>query len=459
MFINKKNNEFHFGKDDFLGSELACSCERLVQGILAVGGSASGKTNRVMIPFFSSLLRLRMRQHENERWGALILDPKISFASRLIDLVHKAGMKDDLDVLNEHQQITLNPLLSGLDGQKLAEFIVRSLHAGKPMSMSSGAAYFESRALALLGNLITVALFASRPCLKLVSEMVDALILSRQLDSSDPRASDALRRIEIFSEGEEKERRMVLDSVSNYIEPFRHMPWKNIFWEFGPFNLDRIRDEGRILIAAFSPNKVNHLSSGLFLVKMLFYSVVMDRQSIEFNGNRERICLFAVDEFQQVASGNSDADFLAVRREARCAPIFAFQQITQLESIIPNDWKNVLGLLNTKIVLRLTDMETALWAEKLCGFNEEDVDSVTRVADSMQLFYHETSLTTSPRTQPRVPADYFLSLPDGDALIINDRRRLAWLPAHGMTPEQEINWRKKYWPDRLRLLHPRDFRQ
>ncbi len=185
----------------------------------------------------------------------------------------------------------------------------------------------------------------------------------------------------------------------------------------------------------------------------------MDRMSTGFSGNKKRLCLFLIDEFASVASGSSDGEFLAMRREAGACPVFAFQQITQLETVVPGEWRNIVGLLTTKIFLRASDMDTANWGEKMCGFVQEDVQSVTQTPDSMNLFYDETSRTTTRQLRPRVSADYFLAMPDGDAVIVNDKRTLAWFPAYGMTPEQEITWREARWPERPRLLPPSEFRQ
>ena len=418
-----------------------------------------GKTNRVFLPLFVELLKLRFRQDEENRWGAVILDPKLSFARRLVELFRRAGIEDDLYILREKQSVTINPLLSGLSGQKIAEFIAKSLMAGKPVSTSSGASYYESRALSLLGHVITVALFAARPCLRLVSDMIDTLTLGGTLSSSNPQAANALKRIEVFARSEAGEKAKVLDSVQNYLDIFRVEPWRSIFFEYGAFNLDKVRDQGKIIVAAFSPNRVNNLSSGLFLLKMLFYATVMDRLSGDFAGNKSRLCLYAVDEFQSVASGSSDADFLAVRREAGACPIFAFQQLSQLETVLPLEWRNVMGLLTTKIFLRQADPDTCFYAEKLGGFIEETVDAVTKTPDSMNLFYSESSRTVTRQLRPRIPAEYFFSLPDGDVVVINDKRSIGWFPAYGMTTEQENNWRNRKWPERPQLVHPRNFRQ
>ena len=454
----KKQSEFMAARDEFLGHPVRWTLSKLLLGVLVSGSTGSGKTRRVLLSLLMRLLELRWRQDETERWGGLFLDPKQSFAQLLIDIVRYAEFGDDLIVLSESEQVTINPLLSGLSAPKIAEMIVRSLAAGKALSQGSGGFYYESRSLSLLGDLIDVALCAARPCLRLVGEMVDTLILGGTISSPDPRAAEALRRIKIFAAGEEKERRMVLDSVSNYLAPYRHQPWRSIFWEYGPFTLDTIRDEGKMLVAAFSPNKVNHLSSGLFLLKTLFYSVIMDRMTTGFRGDKKRVCLMVIDEFQQVSSGGVDADFLAIRREAKCAPIFCFQQLSQVRSTLPTEWESVTGLLNTKIFLRQSDPDTAAFAEKLCGFVELPIDAVTKAPDAWRLFYQESSRTTTRQLHPRVPAEYFRSLPDGDAIIVDDRVRIAWFPAPGMSEAEEMTWRKKHWPHRRRLLHPREFR-
>ncbi len=267
MLLNQNHEEFYFGRDNFAGQKLRWNRERLTHGICVTGGTGSGKTNRIFLPLVEELLALRSRQDDESKLGGLFIDPKISFARRLVEMIRRAGLGDELFLLSEQPSITINPLLSGLSGKKVAEFLVRSLLAGKPVSLGSGSAYYESRALALLGYIITIVLFCSRPCLRLVSEMVDALSLGQMIESANPGAKDALRRIQVFMQGDEKERKMVLDSIQNYLDIFRDDPWRSIFFEYGPYNLDRIRDEGKLIVAAFSPNKVSNLNSGLFFTQ------------------------------------------------------------------------------------------------------------------------------------------------------------------------------------------------
>ena len=98
--------------------------------------------------------------------------------------------------------------------------------------------------------------------------------------------------------------------------------------------------------------------------------------------------------------------------------------------------------------------------KKLCGQDEKNVDAITKSPDSTNLFYSESSRTTTRQQHPLVPADYFMSLPDGDACDRQRRRLHRVVPSGGeWVGKREKAWRKKRWPRRPRLLHPADFRQ
>src|ERR1700690_2752696 len=111
MFSNRNSDEFTFGRDDFGGGGLTWSLDRLPLGICVTGGTGSGKTNRIFLPLFEELLRLRLRQDEESKWGGVFIDPKLSFAARLVNLIQRAGLEDELHILSENQAVTINPLL------------------------------------------------------------------------------------------------------------------------------------------------------------------------------------------------------------------------------------------------------------------------------------------------------------------------------------------------------------
>jgi len=148
LFKKKQQSttEAVFGQTDFLGDDMTWRLDAMPGGILAIGGTNSGKTNRLFIPLMIGMTNLRQRQKENLRWGGVFIDPKLSFAARLIYLFTEMDLEWNLHVISETQAVPINPLRSGLSGQKIAEMLVKSLFAGKTMTTSSGAAYYESRA-------------------------------------------------------------------------------------------------------------------------------------------------------------------------------------------------------------------------------------------------------------------------------------------------------------------------
>ena len=447
---------FRWGCREVFGQRMLFPYSTLTYGYGITGGTGVGKTRRVLLPLLDELLIQRGFMNDHHKWAALIIDPKLSFAGMFEDFVYARMQSTDYRLLNgTTHTLRINPLMSGLPAQKIAEVLNASLFAGAPMSVSSGAAYYEKRAVALLGILILLAQLSSNPSLEMVSMMADALSHGKALSCSDPRGAEAVGRVKTFLADDPREQKMVLSSIHNVLEPFRAEPWRSIFYEGGMFHLDLARDEGRIIVAAFSPHLTHNLHTGLYLLKQLWFSTVMARMDLTVKCNRTRYCFYIADEFQQICGRGSEAEFFAVRREARGCPIVAFQQISQVRSALGDEWEAVLGLLTNKIFLRNPDPDVGLYAQKLAGEIEVDAESVTETPDFWRIFYEEKSRNISKKTIPRLPADYLFSLPDGDAILLGDRRLLLWFPDIESTLEAEKAYRKEKWPDRPYLLHPR----
>lgn len=456
---SEPEDSFLWGSNQVFGPASRWFYHLLLTGVCFIGGTGSGKTRRLLLTLLDALLQLRSLQPENKKWAALIIDPKLSFASMFIEMAGKRGLSQTVFVLDGRTRFfRINLLKSGLPAQKIAEMLNASLFAGAPMTKSSGAAFYEKRSVALAGNLIELAQLSSDPSLKTVSNMVDALSSGQMISCARFEGKEALQRIEAFLNDDPRERKMVLSSVHNMLEPFRSAPWRAIFYEGGEFNLDVARDEGLIIVCAFSFNLTPNLSTGLYLIKQAWFTTIMARMDRQIKCNRERYCLFVADEFQQLCGRGSEADFFAVRREARGCPIVAFQQISQIRSALGDEWETVLGLLTNKIFLRNSDPDTNFYAQKLAGEVDVQTESVTQTSDYWGSAYDEKSRTLSSQTRSRVPADYLFSLPDGDALLLGDERKLYWFPSQGMSLSEEKAWRKAKWPQRPRLLPPRQYR-
>lgn len=432
--------------------------EMLPLGLCLAGGTGTGKTRRLLLPFLDQLLALRLSLPDNEKWAALVLDPKLSFANFFVEIARQRGQSDRVILLDGVNFVHINPLKSGLPPEKIAEMLHASLLAGASVTRSSGAAYYEKRAIALLAVLIRLAMLAIDPSLKLVSQMADALSQGKPLSCHNPAGEESLQRLENFLQDDERERKMVLSSVHNILEPFRSEPWHDIFFVGGDFHLKAARDDGWILVCAFAPGETSHLNTGLYLLKQLWFSTIMMRMNRNIPCNRERYCFYIADEFQQVCGRGSEADFFAVRREALGCPIVAFQQVSQIRSALGDEWETVLGLLSHKIFLRNSDPDCNFYAQKLGGEVEVISESFTQITEQYSTQYQDKSRTLAPQIRPRVPADYFFTLPDGDAVFYGNERKLFWFPAYGLSFAEEKRLRKTQWPQRPRLLSPREYR-
>jgi type IV secretory pathway TraG/TraD family ATPase VirD4 len=463
FFLGKSNDSetpewtFLWGCIEVFGKAMRWRYAMLTLGVCIVGGTGVGKTRRLLLALLESLLALRITLPESERWAALVLDPKLSFAQMFVERAAAYGQSDQVYVLDGEKNLRINPLRSGLPAEKIAEILNASVLAGLPVVRSSGGQHYEDRAITVLTPMIRLAQLSSDQSLKFVSEMADALSAGISLSCNHPDGQEALQRIETFLLDDERERKAVLSTIHKILEPFRANPWRKIFFEGGPYNLDTARDAGWILVCAFSPNQTPKLNTGLYLLKQLWFSAIMARMDKKINCNRERYCLYVCDEFQQICGRNSEADFFAVRREALGCPIVAFQQISQIRSALGDEWQTVLGLLSSKIFLRNPDPDTCLYAEKLGGQVDTISESHTRILETGSVQYQAKSQTLSTQTRPRMPADYLSDLPDGDAVVF-DQRKLFWFPALGMTLAQEKTWRKARWPNRPRLKSPREDR-
>jgi hypothetical protein len=453
----KPEKTFPWGCIDVFGKPMLWSYAILTLGICIVGGTGVGKTRRLLLALLEALLALRITLPEDERWAALIVDPKLSFANMFLDQAAAYGQSDQVYLLNGEKYLRINPLKSGLPAEKIAEILNASVLAGLPVTRSSGAQHYEDRTLTVLAPMIRLSQLSSDPSLQQVSRMADALSSGMSLSCNHPDGQEALERIEAFLLDDERERKAVLATIHKILEPFRANPWREIFFEGGAFNLDTARDAGWILVCAFSPTQTSKLNTGLYLLKQLWFSTIMMRMDKKINCNRQRYCLYVADEFQQICGRTSEADFFAVRREALGCPIVAFQQVSQIRSALGDEWETVLGLLSTKIFLRNPDPATNRYAEELGGLVDIISESHTKVLEEGSIRYQDKSQTLSPQSRPRVPADYFFSLPDGDAVVF-DQRKLLWFSALGMTIAQEKKWRKMKWPNRPRLRSPREDR-
>lgn len=446
-----------WGAREFLRGPIYWSKDRLPLGICCTGGTGTGKSRRILLPLLAPLLQLREKQDYDDAWAALIIDPKLTFVSKLLEAKRPFG--NDFIVLDEKCPQSINILDSSVPSVRLAELIADSRYAGEKLSKSSGSAFFESNAITVLSFLIKLARLHQEKCLETVFEMLAVLQKGGDIEASNSEAQAVTEQLHQFLSGDPKEVRQILFSVYHLLQPFMEDPWRQIFAQKGNYLFRKARDEGAIMLARFSP-QTPHLNAGLCLMKAMWFAAIMERLESNFRGNTTRLCLYVADEFQKVARPGSEATFFDVRREARGVPIVAFQQISQLEEVLgETETKTVLGLLSTKVALRNADPSTNEFYSHLCGEIDVVTESTTSSPGTWDRSQASYSTTQTLRRVPRIPPQFFTDLPDGDAVIFEagSKPRYAWFRDALLTTKEEKKWRKTGWPSRPRLSKPPRF--
>jgi hypothetical protein len=446
-----------WGRKDFLGESLYWDLDRLPFGFAFTGGTGVGKSRRLLLPLLARLLRLRFYQNKETAWAALILDPKSTFISALLSM--EAPYGNFFITLGESCCYAINILRSTVPSTRLAELLSESRFAGEKMSKSSGSAWYESNAITVLGILIELARLSQQKCLQTVFEMLSVLLRGGDVESPNPEAEPALQRLRELLSGDPKEVRMILSSVEHILQPFREVPWKQIFAKDGEYFFQTARDNGAIMLARFSPN-TPCLNSGLYLMKAMWFETIMERLEPNFRGNTTRLCLYVCDEFQKVARPGSESAFFDVRREAKGVPIVAFQQLSQLVDVLgPTETETVLGLLSTKIAPRNPDPTTNDYYSRLGGEIDVLTESTTTSLGHSDLSRAGSSITETRQRMPRIPAQFFFDLPDGDVVVFEAGKKpyCAWFHDAFLSAKEEKTWRKKHWPSRPNLSKPPRF--
>ena len=440
-----------------LGAYLAWALDRLPLGFAITGGTGVGKSRRLLLRLLYQLFLVRPYQSATAAWAALIIDPKVTFAQKIANLGFPYCRY--IWVLDEKASYPINVVRSNLPSPKLAELLSESRYAGAALVKSSGSMFYETNAVAVISYLIDLARLTDAPSLARVDAMLGTLVRGGSLTSANPAAANAMTRIAAIMSGSPKDVASILASADHILEPFRRSPWRETFYEEGPFLLSEARDKGRIFVCLFTPS-TPHLTNALFILKALWFHVIMERLNPGFTGNKERLCFYICDEFQKVARPGSESAFFDVRREAKGVPIVAFQQLSQLIDVLgPTETETVMGLLSTKIALRNSDPVTNEYYSKLGGLIHVWIESKTASTTPSGWSFTAHSTTGSWVLRPRIPAQFFFDLPDGDAVVFEagQKPRYAWFGDVFLSPKEEKKWRKLNWPNRPNLSRSRWF--
>ena len=172
--------------------------------------------------------------------------------------------------------------------------------------------------------------------------------------------------------------------VSDYNVSRTFCPQKN---EINFDGFDEVLDKGKIVVLNMNIAEYKNLSKIIAAyLKLDFQTTVMNRLS---NNKRLRKSCFISDEYHEYVT-NTDSDFFAQSREAKCINIVATQSYTSLLNTIKEEStvKVIIQSLVNKIWFRTDDMFTIEEAQKLVGKEEKQKSSVTISENAKETNYN-----------------------------------------------------------------------
>jgi len=385
---------------------LAISGDGLVTSYGIFGAPGSGKTHLLMY-LMHQVLQIA-RDNQNQKFGALILDPKAALVDDVRAMVEASGRGDDLRVLNtkllNDANEGVNVIDVDLDAYELGAQLVMAAQA-------AGTATSDPYWMLAWGNIFGAAL----ELLRIDGEPRSLATLLEETITFDTSLAEPKRRIEVRADRMRREiasypadeQRDALKAIGE-IENFSRMKGENaetvqsiIIAAYSNFQrskylcyskvqpgsislYDDIIENGRIVLVSFAPEEPAMAKTACTLVKNLFQRSVLgrlDRWVAKRIRNYERPLVIAADEYSQVAcelQGKpvGDGDFFSQSRQHGCMGILATQSVNQLQSSsLKENWKAVFSNLGAKVFMRVADNETAEQAVKLAGESEYYVTS------------------------------------------------------------------------------------
>lgn len=370
------------------------------------GAPRAGKTHLLMY-LLRQLMALNATDPE-QKFGALILDPKAALIEDVRAAAAQAGRESDLVVLNSDELArrgeAVNVIDCTLDPLELGRMLVLAAQsagtgASEPFWFGAWTNLFGA-AVYLLQWLDTDVLTLQR--------LLDATLLVETYDKDGrPQreiqrlAADARERLNELPQDRQRDARQAISQVEGFYrqEPdniatveslitqayggFQQSRWSRysqaapkIRGEHRTPFYDQIVDDGKIVLVSVSPSDPGMAKVLCTLVKCLFQMTVVGRLARVRAGtlkNFKRPLVLAVDEYSEVASEvpgqpMGDGYFFSVCRQNGCMGLIATQSVNVLQaSSLKENWKSVFSTFGAKIFMRLADKETIEEAAALVG--------------------------------------------------------------------------------------------
>ena len=389
--VYKKNSNLKTSSDLYL--TVHNSCENIIipesglyQNFLITGTIGSGKTSSVMYPFTRELIKYRCND-VSKKLGMLILDVKGNYYSQVKKYANYYGRDNDLIVIELGGDVKYNPLdKPNLKPAVLANRLKTILTL---FSKNNSESYWLDKAeqvltecikfcrlynngyvtFSELHKLVTIPDYYNDKISllrnkflegKFSSEEIHSLLSSieffeKEFNSLDTRTS-AILKSEIT--------RITGAFISDYDILKVFSPKQS---ELNFFGFEDAVSNGKIVVLNMNISEYNNLSKIIAAyLKLDFQSEVMSRLAKNLT-NMRSVC-FISDEYHEYIT-DTDANFFAQSREAKCINIVATQSYTSLLNAINNQYtvKVIIQNLINKFWFRTDDTFTIEDAQKQLG--------------------------------------------------------------------------------------------
>ena len=364
----------------------------LYQNILITGTIGSGKTSSAMYPITKQLIEFKCNEPE-QKIGMLVLDVKGNYYKEIKKYATETNRLSDLIIIELGGQYKYNPLNKpDLKASVLANRlkVILELFSG-----DTSESYWIDKSEQILSEAIKLCRIYNKNYVNF--QEIHNLVTNKEyyyekinickkifkqgkLNKED--CYNLLTSINFF----EKEF-FKLDSrtmsilisqitritncfISDYQVSHTFNPSKNEqnFW-----GLEKILEDGKIVVLNMNIAEYKNLSKIIAAyLKLDFQAEVMSRLSNN-NKNKTRIISFISDEYHEYIT-ETDSDFFAQSREAKCINIVATQSYTSLLKTLGNEpvLKVIIQNLINKIWFRTDDTYTIEEAQKQIGKEEQE---------------------------------------------------------------------------------------
>ena len=368
----------------------------LYQNILITGTIGTGKTSSAMYPFTKQLIEYE-NYSDDKKLGMLILDVKGNYYQKVLEFANAFNREKDIIVIELNGNYKYNPL----DKPKLKPSVLANRLKSILLlfSKNNSESYWIDKATQILEE-----------CIKLCRLYNDNYVTFEELHKlvTEPnyylQKINLLRKAFINNKFSENQIYDLLSSLNFFQKEFLSLDSRtlsilkseitritncfisdyDILKTFSPsrdelnfFGFEDVLNKGKIVVLNMNINEYSNLSKIIAAyLKLDFQTDVMTRLSKSLDNNFRSVC-FISDEYSEYCT-ETDCNFFAQSREAKCINIVATQSYTSLLNTLNNQASvNVIiqNLIN-KLWFRTDDIFTIENAQKQIG--REDKEKISK---------------------------------------------------------------------------------